>query len=57
MSEPEMKVDPARAKALASQLQEVQQRITAVAKDGRPVSFGTVQAHSLAVQHQQEGDE
>lgn len=32
-----MKIDPARAKALISQLQEVQQRITAVAK-GRPVS-------------------
>lgn len=37
MSEAEMKVDPARAKALVSQLQEVQQRISAVAK-GRPVS-------------------
>lgn len=37
MSETEMKIDPARAKALISQLQEVQQRITAVAK-GRPVS-------------------
>lgn len=46
MSEPEMKVDPARAKALVSQLQEVQQRIAAVAKGGRPVSFGIVDSET-----------
>lgn len=36
MSDTEMKVNPARAKELVSQLQDVQQRIAAVAK-GRPV--------------------
>lgn len=36
MSEPEMKINPARATELISQLQEVQQRIASVAK-GRPV--------------------
>ncbi|KAF3766092.1 hypothetical protein M406DRAFT_346169 [Cryphonectria parasitica EP155] len=41
MSETEMKVDPVRAKALVSQLQEVQQRISAVAK-GRPVRLVAV---------------
>lgn len=44
MSETEMKVDPARAKALISQLQEVQQRISAVAKD-RPVRLAPVPPH------------
>jgi uncharacterized pyridoxal phosphate-containing UPF0001 family protein len=38
MSEPEMlKIDPARAKELVSQLKSVQERLNAVAK-GRPVS-------------------
>lgn len=42
MSETEaMKIDPARAKALISQLQDVQQRVTAVAK-GRPVRLVAV---------------
>lgn len=36
MSESEMKIDPARAQALLSQLQEVRQRVAAAAK-GRPV--------------------
>lgn len=36
MSESEMKINPARAAELVSQLQEVQQRIVVVAK-GRPV--------------------
>lgn len=38
MSDIEMKVDPSRAKALTSQLQEVSHRVTTVAK-GRPVSI------------------
>lgn len=38
MTETEMKVDAVRAKALVSQLQEVQHRIASVAK-GRNVSF------------------
>jgi hypothetical protein len=38
MAERDMKVDAARAKALVSQLQDVQQRIAAVAK-GRNVSL------------------
>lgn len=37
-AQPEMKIDPARAKALVSQLQAVQERVTAVAA-GRNVSF------------------
>ncbi|EON96270.1 putative family pyridoxal phosphate enzyme protein [Phaeoacremonium minimum UCRPA7] len=41
MSDTEMKVDPVRAQALVSQLQEVSQRITAVAK-GRPVRLVAV---------------
>lgn len=44
----EMKVsqiDPARAKALISQLTEVQQRVAAVAK-GRPVSSSSHRPHT-----------
>ncbi|ROV92037.1 hypothetical protein VMCG_09546 [Cytospora schulzeri] len=41
MSEVEMKVDPVRAKALISQLQEVQQKVTAAAK-GRNVRLVAV---------------
>lgn len=44
MSEMEMKVDPLRANALVSQLQEVQQRISAVAKD-RSVSLAHVPSY------------
>lgn len=40
MSETEMKVDPARAKALISQLQAVKERIAVVAK-GRSVSHAS----------------
>lgn len=38
MSEIDMKIDPARASALVSQLQGVSERVAAVAK-GRAVSF------------------
>jgi hypothetical protein len=41
MSETDMKVDPARASALISQLQGVSERIAAVAK-GRAVSFAVL---------------
>ncbi|KAJ9133580.1 Pyridoxal phosphate homeostasis protein [Pleurostoma richardsiae] len=56
MTDTEMRVDPVRAKALVSQLQEVNQRIAAVAK-GRPVRLVAVSklkpANDILALHQE----
>ncbi len=49
MSSTEMKIDPARAKALVSQLQAVHERIAAVAKD-RPVRLLPMLVEGLSSQ-------
>jgi hypothetical protein len=45
-AQPEMKIDPARAKALVSQLQSVSERLAAVAK-GRNVSSSKITCSPL----------
>ena len=46
MSEPDMKIDPTRAKALASQLQQVKERIGAVASSRQVDRFLVIQRPS-----------